>query len=90
MASKTAARSGTRTSRSKTTSRSSGSRSARPAPARKKASRPAKRHNRSLLVAAGIPQAWLQRVRNSLRTCGPEFGAGRMLEDYEKKVYGAG
>src|SRR3954471_24122611 len=38
----------------------------------------------------GIPSAWLQRVRNSLRTCGPEFGAGRMLEDYEKKVYGAG
>ncbi len=38
---------------------------------------------------AGIPSAWLQRVRNSLRTCGPEFGAGRMLEDYEKKVYGA-
>ncbi len=39
---------------------------------------------------AGIPSAWLRRVRNSLRTCGPEFGAGRMLEDYEKKVYGAG
>jgi starch phosphorylase len=37
----------------------------------------------------GIPQAWLTRVRNSLRTCGPEFGAGRMLEDYETKVYGA-
>jgi glycogen phosphorylase len=38
---------------------------------------------------AGLPQAWLTRVRNSLRTCGPEFGAGRMLEDYETKVYGA-
>jgi len=36
----------------------------------------------------GIPTAWLTRVRNSLHTCGPEFGAGRMLEDYEKKVYG--
>jgi starch phosphorylase len=36
---------------------------------------------------SGIPKAWLTRVRNSLRTCGPEFGAGRMLEDYEKKVY---
>jgi glycogen phosphorylase len=35
-----------------------------------------------------LPKAWLRRVRNSLRTCGPEFGAGRMLEDYEKKVYG--
>ncbi|WP_084298601.1 FtsK/SpoIIIE family DNA translocase [Mycobacterium genavense] len=58
MASKTAARSGTRTSRSKATSRSSGSRSARPAPARKKAAkkvgRPANRHHRSLLVAAGV------------------------------------
>jgi glycogen phosphorylase len=39
---------------------------------------------------SGIPAAWLRRVRNSLRTCGQEFGAGRMLEDYEKKVYGAG
>ena len=38
---------------------------------------------------AGIPRAWLTRVRNSLRTCGQEFGAGRMLEDYETKVYGA-
>jgi starch phosphorylase len=37
----------------------------------------------------GLPQGWLTRVRNSLRTCGPEFGAGRMLEDYERKVYGA-
>jgi glucan phosphorylase len=37
----------------------------------------------------GIPRAWLTRVRNSLRTLGPEFGAGRMLEDYETKVYGA-
>jgi starch phosphorylase len=39
--------------------------------------------------ADGIPQAWLSRVRDSLKTNGPEFGAGRMLEDYEKKVYGA-
>ncbi|WAJ47013.1 DNA translocase FtsK [Mycobacterium sp. Aquia_216] len=54
MASKTAARSGARTSRSKATSRAGGSRSARPAPARKKVSRPAKRHNRSLLVATGV------------------------------------
>ncbi len=38
----------------------------------------------------GLPAAWLTRVRNSLRTCGPEFGAGRMLEDYERKVYRAG
>ncbi len=37
---------------------------------------------------AGVPQAWVKRVRRSLRTLGPEFGAGRMLEDYERKVYG--
>jgi glycogen phosphorylase len=39
--------------------------------------------------ADGIPKAWLARVRDSLKTNGAEFGAGRMLEDYEKKVYGA-
>jgi starch phosphorylase len=38
--------------------------------------------------AGGIPQDWVARVRNSLRTNGPAFGAGRMLEDYETKVYG--
>ncbi|MEE6139473.1 DNA translocase FtsK [Mycobacterium sp. 050128] len=75
MASKTAARSATRTSRSKATSRSSGSRSARPAPARKKAAkkarRPAKRHNRSLLVAAGVTggramrATWLMAARGT-------------------------
>ena len=37
--------------------------------------------------ADGIPQEWVARVRRSLRTLGPEFGAGRMLEDYERKVY---
>ncbi|WP_108920034.1 FtsK/SpoIIIE family DNA translocase [Mycobacterium montefiorense] len=71
MASKTAARSGTRTSRSKATSRTSGPRSARPAPARKKVSRPAKRHNRSLLVAAGMTggramrATWLMAARGT-------------------------
>jgi glycogen phosphorylase len=39
--------------------------------------------------ADGIPQAWVARVRRSLRTCAREFGAGRMIEDYETKVYGA-
>jgi starch phosphorylase len=38
--------------------------------------------------ADGIPQDWITRVRNSLRTCGRAFGARRMLEDYETKVYG--
>jgi starch phosphorylase len=36
---------------------------------------------------AGIPQGWLARVRASLRTNGPAFSAGRMLEDYERRVY---
>src|SRR3954451_19107800 len=36
----------------------------------------------------GIPLEWVTRIRRSLRTLGPEFGAGRMLEDYERKVYG--
>jgi DNA segregation ATPase FtsK/SpoIIIE, S-DNA-T family len=60
MASKTAARSGTRTSRSKATSRGA-SRSGRPAAPRKRASgpsrgarRPVRRRNQSLLVAAGL------------------------------------
>jgi glycogen phosphorylase len=39
--------------------------------------------------AAGLPQAWLARVRASLKTNGPAFGAGRMLEDYERRIYGA-
>jgi starch phosphorylase len=35
----------------------------------------------------GVPQAWVARVRASLRTLGPAFGAGRMVEDYERRVY---
>ena len=37
----------------------------------------------------GIPRAWLDRVRASMRTNGPEFSASRMLRDYEDKLYGA-
>src|SRR3954452_14518735 len=37
----------------------------------------------------GIPDDWVARIRRSLRTLGPEFGAGRMLSDYETKVYKA-
>jgi glycogen phosphorylase len=39
---------------------------------------------------AGLPQAWLQMVRASLRVCGPKFGAGRMIEDYAKDIYPPG
>ncbi|MGO9182755.1 DNA translocase FtsK 4TM domain-containing protein [Mycobacterium sp.] len=53
MASKTVARSGARMSRSKATSRS-GSGRARPAAPRNRASKPARRRNRSVLVAAGL------------------------------------
>src|SRR3954463_10900895 len=37
--------------------------------------------------ADGIARDWVGRIRRSLRTLGPMFGAGRMLEDYETKVY---
>ena len=37
--------------------------------------------------AGGLPQAWLEMVRSSLRTCGPRFGAGRMIEDYAAQIY---
>jgi starch phosphorylase len=36
----------------------------------------------------GIPRAWLARMRASLKTLGPQFSAGRMLEDYEERLYG--
>jgi glycogen phosphorylase len=37
----------------------------------------------------GIPLAWLERVRASMKTNGPEFSASRMLRDYEQQLYGA-
>jgi starch phosphorylase len=38
---------------------------------------------------AGLPQAWLAKARASLQTCGPRFGAGRMIEDYATRIYPA-
>ena len=35
----------------------------------------------------GIPGAWLQRMRASLRTLGPEFSATRMLAGYTERAY---
>src|ERR1700757_3710062 len=70
MASKTAARSGTRTSRSKASSRGK-SRSSRPAAHRRRVGRPAKRRNRSLLLAAGLTcgramrATWLMAARGT-------------------------
>lgn len=38
----------------------------------------------------GIPRAWLERVRNSIKSCAPEFSAARMVRDYEMKLYDTG
>jgi len=38
--------------------------------------------------ARGLPAAWLERVRASMKTNAPEFSASRMLRDYERKLYG--
>jgi starch phosphorylase len=35
----------------------------------------------------GVPRAWVQRMRASLRTLGPEFSATRMLGEYVDDVY---
>jgi starch phosphorylase len=35
----------------------------------------------------GVPVAWIARVKRSLRTIGPRFGAERMLRDYLETVY---
>jgi starch phosphorylase len=37
--------------------------------------------------ADGLPRAWLQRVKRSLATNGPEFSATRMVQDYVKQFY---
>lgn len=34
------------------------------------------------LDAQGIPRGWIRRMKHSLRTIGPRFSAGRMVEDY--------
>lgn len=38
---------------------------------------------------AGLPDAWIARMRSSLKTIGPRFGAGRMVRDYVETMYGA-
>lgn len=37
--------------------------------------------------ASGLPREWLARIRSSLKTVGPGFCAGRMLDDYVERVY---
>jgi starch phosphorylase len=36
---------------------------------------------------AGLPRAWLARVRESLKTNGPAFSATRMMRDYAERFY---
>jgi glycogen phosphorylase len=36
---------------------------------------------------AGIPRGWLRRIRASLRSLAPRFGATRMLREYAEKAY---
>lgn len=35
----------------------------------------------------GIPQAWVRRMKASMRTLIPEFSAARMMRDYEDRMY---
>jgi glycogen phosphorylase len=35
----------------------------------------------------GTPAAWVERMRNSIRTLVPEFSAARMLRDYRTRIY---
>ena len=37
--------------------------------------------------ADGLPRAWLERMRASMRTLAPAFCAGRMLGDYLERIY---
>jgi starch phosphorylase len=38
--------------------------------------------------SGGIPRAWLERLRASMKTNAPRFSASRMLRDYEEQLYG--
>jgi starch phosphorylase len=35
----------------------------------------------------GLPSVWLAKIRASIRTLAPAFGAGRMLDDYTQRIY---
>jgi starch phosphorylase len=37
--------------------------------------------------ADDIPQAWVARVKRSMRTLIPDFSAARMLSEYESRIY---
>ena len=40
--------------------------------------------------ADGVPHAWVQRVKNSLRTMGWRFTATRMMREYASSIYTTG
>ena len=40
--------------------------------------------------ASGVPNAWCEKVKAALVTCGPAFTATRMLRDYTERMYPAG
>jgi starch phosphorylase len=37
--------------------------------------------------ANGVPQAWCERIKDALVSCGPRFSATRMLDDYVERIY---
>jgi starch phosphorylase len=37
--------------------------------------------------AGGPPAAWVEMIRDTLKTIGPNFGAGRMVRDYVERIY---
>ena len=40
--------------------------------------------------ADGVPHAWVQRIKNSLRTMGWRFTATRMMREYASSIYTTG
>jgi starch phosphorylase len=37
--------------------------------------------------ADGLPRGWLQKMKNSMRALGPQFGSKRMLREYTEELY---
>jgi starch phosphorylase len=37
--------------------------------------------------ANGVPHAWCERIKDALVSCGPQFSATRMLDDYVERIY---
>ena len=35
----------------------------------------------------GVPHAWCERIKDALVSCGPQFSATRMLDDYVERIY---